>query len=51
MRPFAEDWKILAKALKIHGGVRNLVHPTICSARRDTPLLFEKVKELKELER
>src|SRR5436190_20797271 len=45
MRLFAEDWKILAKALKIHGGVRNLVHPIICSAHGNA-LLYLKTSEV-----
>src|SRR5437899_12678041 len=41
MRLFAEDREILAKALPIHGGVGNLMHPIICSAHGNA-LLYSK---------
>src|SRR6266550_8936214 len=45
MRLFAEDREILAKALPIHGGVGNLVHPIICSAHSRAPL-YSKTSEI-----
>src|SRR4029077_5898390 len=44
MRLFAEDREIFAKALPIHGGVSNLVHPIICSAHANA-LLYLKTSE------
>src|SRR4029077_6343648 len=45
MRLFAEDREIFAKALPIHGGVSNLVHPIICSAHGNA-LLYLKTSEV-----
>src|SRR4029077_132140 len=45
MRLFAEYREILAKALPIYGGVRNLVHPIICSAHGNA-LLYLKTNEV-----
>src|SRR5213082_449608 len=45
MRLFAEDREILAKALPIHGGVGNLMHPIICSAHGNAPL-YSKTSEI-----
>src|SRR6266496_25095 len=46
---FAQNWEVFTKGAPIHTGAGTFVHPVICSTRCSAPLLFEEIKEVKQL--